>query len=210
MLASGFAGKTIGVPARAYVYTMIKPNPPSALPPALPYATIGNSFFGNPYLGTYLHFLYSGDANMNFRTSVDPAQPDYVPQQILVEFEAPGVFTVPFDGALTFVGGNPSCNYLAWVYYEGKSCSDEAFTKMDTSNYSPMFHFLKHFTDPAGFAPFVVPDNHTVLLGYNPTDTFAVNGITVTPGVNLPGTIVSPGDTVVPSGQSVAITGWWG
>jgi len=202
--------QTIGVPARAFIYTQIKPL--TSPPPLGPQAPLTINGFTNPYAGTYLHFLYIGNANMNYRTSSDPTQPDYVPQQISVEFEAPGTFTVPFDGTLQFVGGNPACEFLAYIYYGGRSCSEDALVgRIDTSNYSPMFHFLRHFPDPSGALAFTVPDNHTVLLGYDPAATFTVNGITVTPGVNLPGTTVSPGDLVVPTSIApVAVTGWWG
>jgi hypothetical protein len=170
--------------------------------------------------GTSLHFKYSGNANMNFRTGSippgGPPSPDYVPQQIDVEFESPSTFTVPFDGTLTFMGGNLGigqkgpADFKVYVYYDDRPCSGRPDDPIDTSNYAPMFHWLKHYSNPLVPFVFTVPENHTYLLGQNPTDVFTVNGVTVQPGVNAPGMIVSPGDLITAPPNKVVTTGWLG
>jgi|SRR5271166_3694173 len=211
MLALLLQGRTVGVPARSYIYVTIQPlsaNYVAPPPIVLPWGADGMS----------LHFKYSANANMNFRTGFLPTPPtppplDYVPQSIDVEFEGPSVFTVPFDGTLAYLGGNPAVNFKTWIYYDDRSCSGRPSDPIDTSNYAPMFHWLKHY--PAGEPPittFTVPDNHTYLLTQNSSNTVMVNGVLAQPGTNSPGMLVSPGDVVVaiaPPTQ-VLITGWLG
>ena len=139
-----------------------------------------------------------------------------MPQQIDVEFESPSTFTVPFDGTLTLTGGNLGigqkgpADFKVYVYYDDRPCSGRPDDPIDTSNYAPMFHWLKHYSDPLVPFIFSVPENHTYLLGQNPTDVFTVNGVTVQPGVNAPGMIVSPGDRIGAPPNKVVITGWLG
>ena len=227
MLCSLLQGRTVGVPARSYIYVTIQPTNAdyTTVPFVLPWANIADPTKPNA-LGLSLHFMYSCNANMNFRTGVLTTPPppvlpaDYVPQSIDVEFEGPSVFTVPFDGTLTYLGGNVGfhgqngpIDFKTWIYYEERPCSGRPKDPIETSNYAPMFHWLKHY--PTGDPPttaFIVPDNHTYLLTQNSTGTVTVNGVPAQPGTNSPGMLVSPGDAVVataPANQ-VLITGWLG
>ena len=210
------------MPARSYIYVTIQPTNAIYVAPGilLPWALFG------PNPGLSLHFKYSANANMNFRTgslSSPPPPvlpPDYVPQSIDVEFEGPSVFTVPFDGTLTYLGGNlgeggqlGGIDFKTWIYYDDRPCSGRPQDPIDTSNYAPMFHWLKHY--PHGEPPttsFTVPDNHTYLLTQNSANTVTVNGVLAQPGTNSPGMLVSPGDMVmaVAPATQVLITGWLG
>lgn len=209
MLATLLQGKTIGVPARSYIFCEIR-----FLPPAVPPIPQRQ----NGVTGLSLHFMYSANANMNYRTSSDPKAPDYVPQSIDVEFEGPSVFTVPFDGTLTLTGGNVSAppagpaDFRVYVYYDDRPCSGRPDDPIDTSNYAPMFHWLKHYPNFVGVTQFTVPDNHTYLLTQNPTNVVTVNGIPAQPGANAPGMLVSPGDNVIATVPpiQVLISGWLG
>ena len=222
MLCSLLQNRAVGIPARTYIYVTIQPTN------AIYVGGAGNTRYPwDEMSGLSLHFMYSANANMNFRTGTPPVPPalpapDYVPQSINVEFEGPSVFTVPFDGTLTFIGGNltttqgtpaAAVDFKAYVYYEGRPCSGRPGDDIDTSNYAPMFHWLKHYPnfDLGSAASFNVPDNHTYLLAQNSTDTVTVNGSVVQPGTNSPGMLVSPGDKVVAATvNQVLITGWLG
>jgi hypothetical protein len=220
MLCSLLQGRTVGVPARSYIYVTIQPTNANYAINLVPWARFG------PLAGLSLHFMYSANANMNFRTGVLTTPPplvlplDYVPQSIDVEFEGPSAFTVPFDGSLTYTGGNLGVDgqigpidFKTWIYYDDRPCSGRPSDPIDTSNYAPMFHWLKHYpiNDPPD-TTFVVPDNHTYLLAQNSTNTVTVNGVLAQPGTNSPGMLVSPGDVVqaVAPLSQVLITGWLG
>jgi hypothetical protein len=210
MLCSILQNRSVGVPARSYIYVAIQPlNANYTVTPQIqPW---------DPVTGLSLHFMYSANANMNFRSSSNPAAIDYVPQSIDAEFEGPSVFTVPFDGTLTYIGGNidpaDALNFKTWIYYDDRPCSGRPRDPIDTSNYAPMFHWLKHYPNPdTNLTSFTVPDNHTYLLTQNSANTVLVNGVLAQPGTNSPGMLVTPGDTVMavaPTSQ-VLITGWLG
>jgi len=224
--ASYYQGRVIGVPARSYIYTTIQctnANYSTATGPLI--------YPWDQVTGLSLHFRYDANAKMNFRGSSTlylppPAAPgipdaDYVPEGFSVEFDSPGVFTVPFDGTLTLLGGNlgntgqAEAQFKVWVYYDDRLCSGRPADPISTSNYAPMFHWLKHYPNPitATGTTFFVPDNHTYLLTQNSTYSVLVNGVMAQPGTNSPGLIVSPGDMVeaaTPNNAQTLMTGWLG
>jgi hypothetical protein len=199
MLAAAAQGKSVGVPARTLIYTNIQQ---LVGPPAGTYAP-----FGGPNAGTYLHWLYNGNLNVDLRSSSDPTQPDYVSQQILVEFEAPGVFTVPFDGTIQLIGGFGQ--YLFWVYYDKRAIQHESY-RLSPGQYTPELHTLRTFTRVGQTV--TVPANHQYILGYNANDTWTIvgTGDIIQPSVNLPGTPIQPGTQLIANQTTHLITGWLG
>ena len=167
--------------------------------------------------GRELHVRYTGNLNLRARSgqvpnpvanqvnapltapTVIPA--DFVPNTIVVEFDAVSSFTVPFDGMIELVGGLGQ-----WKFGLG------LLEVMDPQFYTPKMRTLKTYLIRRGVT-FTVPNFHTFLLGIDPSNSFELPGGTkCSPGVVLPGISVTAGWEITNLGGSATwvLTGWEG
>lgn len=187
-------GGGLAVPARARIYAQVQPITTGTANPGRADAS-----------GQGLHFRYEGNLNLGARSGGNqtpgaaPTPIDYVPNKIVVEFDAQSCITLPFEGQLTLVGGLGEWKFGMFVH----DILDEQF-------YQPQFRSLSTFRR-AG-STFVVPDFHTYILGINPAATFILPDTTVlAPSNVIPGTAIVPGTTLTVGGSSTRIvTGWIG
>lgn len=191
------AGKGISVCSRAIVYTLIQP--------------LVTSDPGRPDTsGTLMHWRYTGNTvpdprlNQSYVRSnnSDPTQPDFVPSQIVTEFDATSRLVLPFSGSLEAIGGLGDFRVMAYV----------AGWYSDWDQYEPDLKTLMTVLDRGG--SFTVPDYHTILLGSSTGDQFRVpasaGSTLIEPSIVLPGAPVFPGWVLTSLNATIAKTGWKG
>jgi hypothetical protein len=191
------AGKGIAVCERAIVYTLIEP-----LVTADP---------GRPdSSGTLMHWRYTGNTVPDPRlgnsytrsNNSDPTLPDFVPSQIVTEFDAQTRITLPFSGTLEAIGGLGDYRVMAFV----------AGWFSDWDEYKPSLKTLMTMLGRGG--TFTVPDYHTILLGSSTGDQFrlpaSAGGTLIEPSIVLPGAPVFPGWVLTAINATVAKTGFEG
>lgn len=187
------SGGGMSVPAYARVYCVVQPLPATAGNERSPAVRAG----GQDANGQYLHFLYEGNLDLRARSggNQDPSAPDFVPNKIVVEFDAESCFTVPFDGHLYLVGGVGNWKFgMFWHEVVGPG------------DYRPTLRTLR--TYQAAGAMFTVPDFHTTILGSNSQNQFTLpTGDILEPSVLLPGSNITAGTQLGVINSTTVITG---
>jgi hypothetical protein len=154
--------------------------------------------------GQYLHIRYEGNLNLGARSGgnqipggVLPA--DYVPNKVVVEFDAQSMFTLPFEGQLSLVGGRGMWKFGWQVVGYG-----------DERDYQEDIRWLSTFKRAA--SSFTVPDNHTYIMSADPTATVILpTGNPLVPGNLIPGQTIIAGTTVtLGASDNTLKTGWKG
>jgi len=135
--------------------------------------------------GQYLHVRYYGNLNLGARSggnqiaytaaAATNPPPDYIPNQIVVDFDAQSEFTLPFEGRIELVGGLGE-----WKF--GLQVLDYT----DPRDYRPEWRWLSTFRE--GGSILVVPDFHTYIMGADPGATATLpTGDPIVPGNIIPG-----------------------
>lgn len=185
--------------AHARFYAQIKP--------------LGGADPGRPDAsGTWMHLKYTGALTQSSgRSSGNPNDADYAPSIILVEFDSDGAMTLPYCGSLDIVGGLG--DYLVNISVaehiaEHGAVGERGAYPVAATGYQPSIKSLKRVAE----VPFLVPDWHTRIWGYNSLDTLIENatGLTLAPSATEPGTRTLPGTQYNPTRRAIFVTGWIG
>lgn len=153
--------------------------------------------------GQYLHIRYEGNLDLGARSGgnqipggVSPV--DFVPNKIVVEFDAQSEFVLPFEGFVSLVGGSGEWKFgLQVIDY------------VDARTYEPELRWLSTFRRAGSV--FVVPDFHTYIMSTDPDATVLLpTGNTLVPGNLIPGQTIVAGTAVTLAADNTIKTGWRG